>query len=95
MARDTVFIYNPSTKKKERVGKLLLEISVRELHNQLIQDPKDGGLDGAVCKSTGKVLISDSTLQAFLPPQLQTLNQDINGYVVVKYVLWLIACSNH
>ena len=36
LTNDTLLVLNEATGKKERVGKLLLEISVRELHNDLI-----------------------------------------------------------
>ena len=46
-------------------------MSVRELHNSLVSDPNDGGLKYAR-DEYGKIIISDSTLRALLPPQLKT-----------------------
>ena len=40
------------------VPKLLLQVSVRELHNSLISDPNDGGLKDAR-DEYGKIIISD------------------------------------
>ena len=51
------------------VPKLLLQLSVRELHNSLVSDPNDGGLKDAR-DEYGKIIISDSTLHLLLPPQL-------------------------
>ena len=52
------------------VPKLLLQVSVRELHNSLVSDPKDGGLKYARDED-GKIIISDSTLRSLLPSQLK------------------------
>ena len=42
------------------VPKLLLQVSVRELHNILVGDPNDGGLKDAKNKDDN-IIISDST----------------------------------
>ena len=52
------------------VPKLLLQVSVRELHKSLVSDPNDGGLKDAKDED-GKIIISDSTFRALLPPQLK------------------------
>ena len=52
------------------VPKLLLQVSVRELHSSLVSDPNDGGLKDARDED-GKINISDSTLRALLPPHLK------------------------
>ena len=44
------------------VPKILLQVSVRELHNSLVSDPNDGGLKDAR-DEYGKIIISDSTLR--------------------------------
>ena len=51
------------------VPKLLLQVSVRELHNNLVSDTKDGGLKEARYEDDN-IIISDSTLRSLLPPQL-------------------------
>ena len=51
------------------VQKLLLQVSVRELHNSLVSDTNYGGLKDTRDED-GKVIISDSTLRSLLPPQL-------------------------
>ena len=52
------------------VPKLLLQVSVRELHNILVTDKNDGGLKDARDED-GKIIIIDSTLCSLLPPQLK------------------------
>ena len=42
------------------VTKLLLKVSIRELHNNLVSDPNDGALKDAR-EEYGKITISDST----------------------------------
>ena len=49
------------------VPKLLLQVSVRELHNRLVSDPNDGGLKDDRDED-GKIIISNSTLRSLLPP---------------------------
>ena len=55
------------------VPKLLLQVSVRELHNSLVSDPKDGGIKYAR-DEYGKIIISDSTLCSILQPQLKQIS---------------------
>ena len=54
------------------VPKLLLQVSVRELHNSLVSDPNDGGLKDARDED-GKIIISDSTFRSLFPPQLKQI----------------------
>ena len=54
-----VLLYNKT--KPQLVPKLLLQVSVRELHNSLVSDPNDGGLKD-VRDENGMIIISDSTL---------------------------------
>ena len=51
------------------VPKLLLQVSVREINNNLVSDPNGGGFKDARDKD-GKIIISDSTLRSMFPPQL-------------------------
>ena len=55
------------------VPTFLLRVSVRELHNSLVSDPNDGGLKDARDED-GKIITSDSTLCALLPPQLKIIS---------------------
>ena len=54
------------------VPKLLLQVSVRELHNRLLSDPNDGGLKYAR-DEYGNINISDSTLHLLFLPQLKQI----------------------
>ena len=60
-------------KEPQLVPKLLLQLSVRELHNSLVSDPNDGGLKDAR-DEYGKIIISNSTLRSLLPPQLKQMS---------------------
>ena len=50
------------------VPKLLLHVSIRELHDNLVSDTGNVGLEEA--KNTeNNIIISDSTLRSLFPPQ--------------------------
>ena len=55
------------------VPKLLLQVSVREIHNSLASDPNDGGIKDDQDED-GKIIISYSTLRSLLPPQLKQMS---------------------
>ena len=55
------------------VPKLLLHVSVKELHNSLVSDPNDGGLKDTR-DEYGKIIISDSTFRSLLPTQLKQMS---------------------
>ena len=48
-----------------------MEISVRDLQNDMIKPYENGGLASVVDSLTQKVLISDTTLRSFIPPQVR------------------------
>ena len=50
------------------VPKFLLQVSVRELHNNLVSATKGGGLKEARDEDYN-IIISDYTLRSLLPPQ--------------------------
>ena len=66
--------------------KLLLQVSVRELHNSLVRDPNDGGLKDARDED-GKIIISDSTLRSLLPPQLKQMSARYKIMLNVAFLL--------
>ena len=66
---DTVLVKNSESGQKERVPKLLLQVPVRELHNDLLMPANQGGL-ACARDIDGKVLISDTSLQKLLSKQL-------------------------
>ena len=70
IARDTLIITYAESRVKRRVPKLLLECSIRQLHNDIIASPDDGGLLGDRHADTNDVIISDTMLSSLSPPQL-------------------------
>jgi hypothetical protein len=73
IASDTLLLKDPDDPtKKIRVGKLLLQISYRELHNDLLSDGPSGLLE-ARHSTTNEPLISDTALRALTPPQVRTM----------------------
>ena len=53
-------------KEPQLVTKLLLQVSIRELHNRLVSDTNYGNEDD-------NIIISDSTLRSLLPPKLKRM----------------------
>eukprot|EP00978_Attheya_sp_CCMP212_P028595 scaffold99190_cov42-Attheya_sp.AAC.2 len=73
ITRDTLLIKDVETGVKRRVPKLLLECSMRQLHNELIATPDKGGLLGARHEETNDVIISDTMLRSLVPPELRPM----------------------
>jgi hypothetical protein len=68
IANNTLLLKDPDDPtKKNRVGKLLLQIPYRELHNDLLSE-SPSGLPEARHPVTNKLLISDTALRALTPP---------------------------
>ena len=74
--RDTLLITDAEYRVKRRVPKLLLECSMRKLHNELIASPDDGGLLGARHAEKNDVIISDTMLLYLSPPQLRPMTDN-------------------
>ena len=72
-ARDTLLITDAEPVVKRRVPKLLLQCSMRQLHNELIASPDDGGLLGSIHSDTNDVIISYMMLSSLAPPQLHSI----------------------
>ena len=53
--------------------KLLLQVSVRELHNIIVSDTNDGVIKYARDEDDN-IIISDSTLSSLFPPQLKQIS---------------------
>ena len=49
---------------------------MRQLHNELIVSPDDGGLFGARHAITNDVIISDTMLRSLAPPQLRPITDN-------------------
>ena len=73
IASDTLLITDAESRVKQRVPKLLLECSMKQLHNELIALPYDGGLLVARHADKNDVIISDTMLRSLAPPQLRKI----------------------
>ena len=49
---------------------LLIQIPIRELHNDLMEYPLEGGFDGVRLES-GEVIIGDTSLRKYMPDQVK------------------------
>ena len=58
ISNDCLKVVLDDQSEPQLVPKLLLQVSVRELHNSLVSDPNDGGLKDARDED-GKIIISD------------------------------------
>ena len=76
IARDTLLITDTESRVKRRVPKLLLECSMRQLHNEIIASPDDGVLLGARHADTNDVIISDTMLRYLSLPQLSPMTDN-------------------
>ena len=76
ITRDTLSIADADTKAKRRVPKPLLECSIKQLHNEIIDPPDDGGLFVARHAITNDVIISDTMLRSLAPPQLRPMTDN-------------------
>ena len=73
IARDTLPITDAESRVKQKGPKLLPECTMRQLHNELIASPDDGGLVGARHAITNDVIISDTMLPSLATPQLRPM----------------------
>ena len=76
ITRDTLLILDAYSKVKRRVPKILLECSMRKLHNEIIASPDDGGLVGTRHAYTNDLIISDTMLCSLAPPQLRPMKDN-------------------
>ena len=76
IARDNLLITDAESEVKRRVLKILLECSMRQLHNELIVSPDDGGLLGSIHANTNYVIISDTLLHSLALPQLRPMTDN-------------------
>ena len=73
IARDTLLIVDAKYRLKRRVPKPLLECSMRQLQNDIIASPYDGGLLVSIHATTNYVIISDTMLRSLAPTQLRPM----------------------
>ena len=72
ISNDCIKVMFDDQTETQLVPKLLLSVSVTELHNSLVRDPNDGGLKDAR-DGYGNIIISDSTLRLLLSPQIKQM----------------------
>ena len=70
--------------RPQMVPKLLLKVSVRDLHNSIVSNPGDGGIKEARY-ANNNIIISNSTLRSLFPPQQKNVST-IKGHVW----LWIL-----
>ena len=70
---DNLLITDAESGVNQRVPKLLLECSMRQLHNAIIYSPDDEGLLGDIHADTNDVRISETMLSYLAPPQLRQM----------------------
>ena len=73
ISNDCLKVMFDDQRETQLVPKILLHVSVRELHNILVSDPNDGGLTDAR-DEYDNIIISDSTSHSLLPPQLKKMS---------------------
>ena len=74
IANDTLLVFDEQTQKKsKRVGKLLLQIPLRELHNNLVEASEKNEIPGLL--HNGRCVVSDTALRNILPKNLRRATQ--------------------
>ena len=79
ISKDCLKVIIDDQTEPQVVPKLLLQVSVRELHNILVSNPNYGGLKYTRDEDYN-IIISDYTLCSLLPPQLKNVCT-IQGHV--------------
>ena len=71
---DNFFVPDPEGPgKKIRVSKLILYISIYEIHNYLVSESSIYPFKKIIYKTTGKLLISDTALHALIPKNVRKM----------------------
>ena len=73
IARDTLRITDAESVVKRRFLKPLLECSMRQLYNDIMNSLDYGGLLGSRHADTNDVIISDTMLCSIAPPRLRPI----------------------
>ena len=66
-------VFNTELNEKGFFPKTLMEISIIDLHNNMIKPYDNGGLESVFDSVPQKALISDTTLRSFIPPQVRKM----------------------
>ena len=56
---------------------MLMDISIRDIHNDMIKPSDNGGLEIVVDSEKHKLLISDTTLRSFIPLQVRKMTSKL------------------
>ena len=72
------------------VPKFLLQLSIQEFYNSIVNEPEDGGLKEARY-AENNIVISDYTLSSLLPPQLK----NVRTIQVHMWLLMLYICQEY
>ena len=83
IANDCLKVKIDSYTEPQLVPKFLLQVSIRELHNNSVSDTIYGGLKEARYEDYN-IIISDSSLRSLLPPQLKIYRQYTRSCVVAN-----------
>ena len=75
IVRNTLLIEKYGNGVRERITKLLLEFSVRKLHNELISPASEGGPEEAKYRVTGEVIIRDTMLRKMMEGQIRRMQE--------------------
>ena len=97
IACDTLLITDAEFGVKGRVPKLLLECSMRQLHNEVIASPYDGGLIRARHANNNDVIIIDTMLRSLALPQLRPITDHdriMCGYAICNTSKYFQESSN-
>ena len=73
IANDCLKVSIDGHSEPQLVPKWLLQVSVPELHNNMVSPQEEGELKEAIY-ADNNIIISDSTLQSILPPQLKKMS---------------------
>ena len=76
ISHDNLLITDTKSRVKKRVQKILLECSVRQFHNELVDSPDDGGLLGDIHAHKNYVIFSDKMICSSAPPQLSPMTDN-------------------
>ena len=68
LRNEHVNIKDNTTGEVTKTEKLIIQIPTRELNNDLIKPPSEGGFSGSISES-GELIIGDTLLIKYIPPQ--------------------------
>ena len=83
IVRGTLLIDKHGNGVRTRVTKLLLECSLRKLHNELISPASEGGLEEVKYRVTGELIISNTILRNIIPRRMQEHHENCLDVVIV------------